>query len=165
MEDRPRITLLLSQFDKQLELAAKLVFCIMWLLVLFTFFTSPSIVPIHYNASGKADSYGNKSILFILPIVATVVYFGLTQLNKYPHVFNYMTTITKENAEQQYSIATRMLRFVKLAVLVIITVLIILSYLVAKGYINSLGLWFLPFTFITIMSPIFIAMYLSKRKN
>ena len=140
MENRPRITLHLTQFDKWLERASKIVLCAMWLLVLFIFSTLPSIVPIHYNALGKVDNYGSKITLFILPVVATLIYFGLTKLNKYPHVFNYMTTITNENAEHQYTLATRMLRILKLAILILISLLVVLSYLVAKGYINGLGI-------------------------
>ncbi len=164
MENRPRITLYLSQPDKRLERAGKVVLCLMWLLVLASFFASPSVVPTHFNASGKVDNYGNKSTLLILPVIATLIYFGLTQLNKYPHVFNYMTTITKENAEWQYTLATRMLRFLKLSVLIVFTLLIVLAYLVAKGYINGLGIWFLPFTMITVLAPIVIVIYQSKQK-
>src|SRR5579875_2478059 len=124
MENRPRITLHLSRFDKRLEAISKIVLLLMWLLFLATFFSSPSIVAIHYNALGKADDYGNKTIFVILPIIATVIYFGLTKINQYPHRFNYITKITTENAEYQYTLATRMLRFIKLAILVLISLVI-----------------------------------------
>lgn len=141
-----------------------LLLILLWLLVLLSFFTLPSIIPIHFNASGKADSYGKKTTLFILPIIATAIYFGITQLNKYAHIFNYMTTITNENAEQQYKAATRMLRLLKLFLLIVFTILVVLDYLVAKGYTNSLGIWFLPFILIGVLVPIFIGIYQSKKK-
>lgn len=164
MEDRPHIILHLSQLDKRLEQASTFVLILMWLLFLYIFFTSPSIVPTHFNASGKVDDYGSKTTLFILPLIATIIYFGLTWLNKYPHIFNYPTTITNDNVERQYTIATRMLRMLKLSVLCVFTVLVLLSYLVAKGYTIGLGFWFLPLTLIGILAPVFISIYQSKKK-
>ena len=165
MGSRPRIIIHPSQLDKRLEVAALILLILLWLLFLFSFFTSPSIIPIHYNALGKVDNYGSKTTLFILPIIATAVYFALTQLNKYPHMFNYMTTLTKENAEQQYRAATRMLRFVKLFVLIIFTLLVLLGYLVVKGYTNGLGVWFLPFTIVILFVPIVVGIVQSKQRK
>ncbi len=164
MEERPRITLHLSQFDKRLDAISKIVLLLMWLLFLATFFTSPSIVPIHFNALGNADDFGNKTTFLILPIIATAVYFALTKLNHYPHKFNYIKRITNENAEHQYTIATRMLRFVKLAILILISLLIVLAYLSGKGYINGLSFWFIPFEVVILFVPIIVIMVQSKHK-
>jgi uncharacterized membrane protein len=144
MEDRPRIKLIISELDKSLESIALAVLLIMWGLTLYSFIKSPTTVPTHFNASGHVDDYGNRTTILILPILATVLYFGLTWINKYPHVFNYMTTITKDNAERQYTIATRMIRFLKLVILVIFTLIILFTYLTTVGITNGLGVWFLP---------------------
>lgn len=165
MENRPRITLQLSRFDKRLEIASTLLLLLMWVLFLCLFLNLPAIVPLHYNAFGKVDSYGNKSTLFILPLLTTVVYFGLTQLNKYPHIFNYMTTITKENAKQQYTIATRMLRMLKLSILIVFNVLIVLDYFITKGSLSGLSSWFLPFTIFTLLMPTVITIVQSRKKK
>lgn len=164
MKNRPRITLHLTQFDKRLEVASVILLILLWLLFLATFFTSPSVVAIHYTALGKADDYGSKGTLLILPIIATAIYFGLTQLNKYPHIFNYTTIITNENAEQQYRSATRMLRLLKLSILFIFTLLVVLSYLSTKGYTNGLGVWFLPFTIVIVLVPIVVGIVQLKKR-
>ena len=165
METRPKIKLILSPLDNKLELTSKIFFVVMWALTLYTFLKLPTIIPTHFNASGQADDYGNKLTLFILPILATVIYLGLTKLNKYPHIFNYMTEITYDNAQKQYTIATRMLRFLKLAILVIFSLVILFTYLTTIGLTNGLGFWFLPLTFGLLLTPTIISIIQSFKKR
>ena len=144
MEIRPRLKITLSQLDKRLELGSLILMLAMWGLTIFSFIKLPNTIPIHYNGSGQVDSYGDKMTLFLLPIIATIIYFGLTKLNKYPHIFNYMTTITSENAEKNYGIATRMLRFLKFTIILVFTSIILVTYWTTIGITKGLGTWFLP---------------------
>lgn len=164
MEARPKISLTPSAVDRKTDLAAKLLLIFIWAFTVYIFFKLPAIIPIHFNAAGKADSYGSKLTLLILPLLATVIYFGLTTLNKYPHIFNYMTTITEANAVYQYSIATRMLRFLKLGILLIFSLLIVFIYLNSKGVVNGLGSWFLPVTLALVLIPVVAFTGLSLKK-
>ena len=166
METRPKLKLTLSLLDNKLELTSKIFLVAMWALTLYTFLKLPTTIPTHFNASGQADDYGNKLTLLILPILATIIYFGLTQLNKYPHIFNYMTKITDDNAQKQYTIATRMLRFLKLSILLIFSLIILFTYLTSIGVTNGLGFWFLPLTFGLLLTPTIISICQSfKKKN
>ena len=126
---------------------------LMWVLFLYAFFKLPLTIPIHFGASGKPDGYGNKAILFILPVIGTLIYFGLTWLNQYPQVYNYPIKITEANAQQQYTRATRMMRFLKVAILFIFALIILFTYLTATGFTNGLGSWFLPFSIAIFFAP------------
>jgi len=71
-----------------------------------------------------------------------------------PHVFNYLVKITPENALGQYTIATKMMRFLKLAIVLIfgfITLEIIQS---STGDSSGRSGWFLPLTLGMILIPI-----------
>lgn len=165
MEARPRILLSLSKADKALELISKIVLAFMWGLTIYAFLKLPSIIPIHFSGSGKVDNYGSKNFILIFPFIATVIYLGLTALNKYPHIFNYMTTITENNAVRQYTIATRILRYLKLAILIIFSTVILFTYQVTIGIKDGLGVWFLPFTFALILVPTIIFISQSFKKD
>jgi uncharacterized membrane protein len=165
MESRPRIKLTLSPLDNKLELTSKIFLIVLWSLTLYTFLKMPTIIPTHFNASGQVDEYGNKLTLLILPILGTIIYFGLTQLNKYPHIFNYMTKITGDNAQKKYSIATRMLRFLKMAILVIFSLIIFFTYLTTIGVTNGLGFWILPLTFGLFLIPAIVSLSQSFDKK
>ncbi len=165
MGSRPKIKLTLSPFDIKLELISKIFLMLMWGITVYTFLKLPNIIPIHFNGAGKADGYGNKLTILILPIIATIIYVGITQLNKYPHIFNYITKITEDNAQKQYSIATRMLRFLKLGIIIIFSVIVLSTYLTTIGVVSGLGYWFLPFTYALLLIPTIIGISKSLKKN
>lgn len=166
METRPKIKLTPTRLDNKLELTGTIFLVVLWALTIYTFLKLPTTIPIHFNASGQPDDHGNKLTLLILPILATIIYLGMTQLNKFPHIFNYMIKITVENAEKQYTIATRMLRFLKLAILIIFSLIILFTYLTTIGVTNGLGFWFLPLTYGLLLIPTVISISQSfKKKN
>jgi hypothetical protein len=165
MEVRPKIKLNLSKADNAIELVSKIMLLFMWGLTMYAFLKLPAIIPIHFSGEGKVDNFGSKNFLFILPVLATVIYFGLSQLNKFPHIFNYLIIITEENAERQYTIATRMLRYLKLAILVIFSIVILFSYQTSIGAKDGLGVWFLPLVFILILLPTIIFLSQSFKKE
>lgn len=61
----------------------------------------PGKIPAHFGASGEIDRWGSKFELLILPVVAVIMWAGMTVLEKYPHVFNYMN-LREDNIEIQY---------------------------------------------------------------
>ena len=65
----------------------------------------------------------------MLPLLGSVLYFGMNQSIKIPHLFNYVVTITKENAERHYEIAVRTIRLIKLSMLIILTAIIVMNHL------------------------------------
>ncbi len=164
-EERPKIKLNLSPLDKSLEMTSKIFLVIIWGLIIYTFLKLPATIPTHFNALGQADGYGNKTTLVILPILATIIYFGLIQLNKYPHIFNYITKITDDNAQKQYTIATRLLRFLKLAILLIFSLIILFTYLTTIGVTNGLGFWFLPLAEGLLLIPVIVSISKSLKKE
>ncbi|AWA30390.1 hypothetical protein HYN48_09985 [Flavobacterium magnum] len=119
MKPEPRITLTLSPTDKFIELICWLSIINIWILVFVNYPKLPGIIPIHFDLSGKADGFGAKENLFALPVVTTVVAVGLTLLNRFPHRFNHLVTITPDNALRQYTMATRFIRCLKLATVLI----------------------------------------------
>ncbi|MBK7912182.1 MAG: DUF1648 domain-containing protein [Saprospiraceae bacterium] len=137
----------------------------MWVFLLANFSDLPEVIPQHYNAYGKADGFGSKSNLFILAGIASILNIGLSILKKYPHRFNYPVEITKENEFRQYAIATRMLRFVKLILVLIFSSLIIKTILIAKGGTHELGFWFLPIALVCLIGSIAYFLILSFRSK
>ncbi len=65
----------------------------------------PAEVPTHFNFSGTPDSWGSKQSLFFLAGVGLVLYPVMLVLSRFPHLYNYLVTITETNAEKQYTMA------------------------------------------------------------
>ena len=154
MNKRPRIKLQLNQTDKVLEIIGWISVFGIWALPLINYFDLPEIIPIHFNGAGKADGFGNKTHIFVLPIISTLLFIGLTTLNKHPHIFNYPSQITKENAVHQYTNATRLIRFLKLTIVIIFGLIVFRTIQNVSGNADGLGTWFLPLTLGMIFIPI-----------
>ena len=153
MEERPKIEIKFNTADKLLEIIGWITLALLWIMTILDYSNLPDSIPIHFNASGQADDFGSKRYIFTLPIIGTVIFLGITILNKFPHIFNYPSTITKDNAEKQYKNAFRMMIYLKF---VIVFTFIIIQYKTiqtAFGNSQGLGVWFLPLSMGLILIP------------
>ncbi len=125
MSTRPKIKIRLTSFDKAIELLAWIAVLGIWFVTLSNYMALPETIPIHYNLNGVVDGFGNKANILLLPIIATLMFIGMTILNKYPHIFSYPVTITEQNAFRKYTNATRLLRIVKLITVIIFGLIVL----------------------------------------
>ena len=154
MNKRPKLQLELTQTDKILEIISCVVLVMTWILVVVYYTKLPDIIPIHYNASGKVDGFGAKTNILTPPIIATIIYIGLTILNRFPYVFNYPKKITEENAVYQYTNATRMVRCLKFGIIVLFAMIVLETILIANTRAVGFGIWFLPLTLVFVLIPL-----------
>ncbi len=164
MTNKPKIRPNLSATDKTIELIGWIVVLGIWILPLYYYSGLPESIPIHYNGAGEVDSFGGRASIFILPTISTILFIALTILNKYPHVFNYPVPITEENALSQYTKATRMLRFLKLVIVLILGLILYRTIQNVNGNANGLGAWILPLIIALIFVPIAYYLIKSMRK-
>ena len=143
MEERPKIKLKLGFPDILLESFGWLAILAIWGLVIVNYSSLPNSIPTHFNAAGDPDSYGGKTALFVLPIVGTITFIGMTFLNKFPEIFNYPIEITKSNASAQYTNMTRMMRYLKMILVVIFGTIVFNKIQIAQGISEGLEIWFL----------------------
>jgi uncharacterized membrane protein len=154
MNERPIIKLELTAFDKALEIFGWTLIVAIWVLTITNYTNLPDTIPIHYNIEGQADGFGEKRNILTLPVIATVLFIGLTILNKFPHIFNYPTNITADNALKQYTNATRLIRYLKLVIVFIFGLIVFKTIQNANGEADGLGVWFLPLTIGLIIIPL-----------
>jgi uncharacterized membrane protein len=139
--------------DKFMEYAGWLLVVLTWGFTVSCYAGLPESIPIHYNAAGEADGFGSKNFIFAQPLLSTILYAGMTWLNRYPHKFNYPNPITAENAPRQYRNATKMIRTLKLSIAVVFFYLQYSTISIAGKASADLGGWFLPLMLMVIFLP------------
>ena len=142
-KNRPKIKIGLTMFDLIVEIAGLVAVLAMWILIFAFYFKLPEIIPVHYDAAGAVNGLGKKSFILILAAIATIIFAGMTVLNWFPHRFSYMVKITETNAFTQYTLACRMVRCLKLAIIFICNFVIIQTIRIAEGKADSLPVWFI----------------------
>lgn len=141
MGERPKLKAELTTLDKTLEILGWTSILAVWFLTITNYTNLPDTIPIHYNGAGQADRFGGKATILILPLIATVLFVGLTILNRFPHIFNYPTNITQDNALSHYTNATRMIRYLKLIIVVIFGLIAFRTIQNANGKADGLVLF------------------------
>lgn len=160
---RPKINVPLEGFDIILDLLSATILILLIVYAIISYSELPDTIPSHFNAKGEVDAYSNKSILWLLPGLSVILFFGLYVLNKYPHIHNYMVNITEENALKNYRLSTRIVRFTNLFVMVIFGIVMHSIIESAKNNNSNMNNWILPFIigFSTLL-PIAILIYQKK---
>ena len=164
--ERPRISLSWEPMDLVTEIINITLLILMWSYILMNYSDLPDIIPTHFNAAGEADDHGSKVIIWILPGIATLTYALLFVLNRFPHLHNYLVNITEENAEKNYRLSTRVMRFINLFCLLIFAALIYEIINLAKGNDSIFSsYWFIAITLIVPLIIVVIAFRMGKMIN
>jgi uncharacterized membrane protein len=114
----------------------------------------PNRVPMHYTFFGEVDKWGSKGIIFLNPIIGAVLWIGLTILEKFPHVYNYIVGLTEENIERQYKNGRIMINIVKNEFLLYISYSNWKDIKIAYGYNLPFGTWDLALFLIILFGSI-----------
>lgn len=154
MPQRPRLQITLTTPDRIVEVTGRLCLVALWAMTIFAYGNLPETIPTHFAAGGEANDYGSKMTLFFLPVFGTLSFIGLTVLNYYPHVFNYPCNITTQNALAQYTNTTRMIRYMKFAIVFIMLVLVFTIYKSVITGSGRLGSSFLPIFVVVVLMPL-----------
>lgn len=161
--DRPQLKIGLEAFDIIIELSSTIIIVLLFVFTAIEYKEISDSIPLHFDASGTADRYGDKINLFLLPIIGLVLIVLMHILSKYPHLHNYMVNITEENAEKNYRFSSRVLRFTSLGIAILFAIIQYVIIQMGKGENIKLGTWFLPIViFLSVLLPIGIFIYQYK---
>jgi uncharacterized membrane protein len=79
----------------------------------------PQQIPTHFTADGHADAYGSPSSLFMLPLVALLLYVLMTVVARFPASFNFPVRVTPLNRTSLESLAINMIAWLKAELMLI----------------------------------------------
>ena len=114
---RPKLKIKWNIWDYFLEVLSLIILASMWVYVATNYADLPEKIAHHFDLKGNPDRWGSKSIIWVMPFIATLLWILLSAINSFPHTFNYITILNEANVEYQYRLATRLIRTIKLVVL------------------------------------------------
>jgi len=156
MNTRPVIDLPKTTAERWFDVAAWLFVALSFALVLANFSDLPDVIPNHFNAAGKADGYGSKYTVFLLPGISFLTVAALTVLLRFPQHFNYMTKITPENAAFEYKKAKILLRVINVLISLLMLLLTWNIVQAASGQKTGLNPLFWVLIAAILIAPFFI---------
>lgn len=151
-KDRPIVHIEDNAFDKQTHLVSMFMIGIMIVTGVYFYAQLPAQIPIHFNFSGTPDSYGSKTTLFIIPLMAITMMLFLNYVAKTPHKHNIPYKITKDNAYDYYRLSKSMTNAMKVSVVLIF---LILEFIIIKSAFDNDGSGF-QYIVLVILALVFI---------
>jgi len=114
----------------------------------------PSRIPTHFNAAGQPDGWGTPGMLWVIPLVATVIYLLMTLVARYPSSFNFPIRVQPSARRQLEAVALRMLSWLKAEVVCLFACIQYKTIEFAHHGQGTLSPWFLPAVLIVIFGTI-----------
>lgn len=101
----------------------------------------PERIPTHFDASGTPDDWGSRYMLLVLVAIPIVAHFAFGYLVRVPHIYNYPTKVTAENAERLYRLGRGLVYWLRLELVLLFGFICWGTVRVALGQTEGLGPW------------------------
>ena len=85
--------------------------------IIFSWSSIPEKIPMHYDALGNIDRWGDKGEVIILPIMSWIMYLFMTGMGFFPVLWNTGVKVTEENQGRVYRTLKYLMETMKLMVL------------------------------------------------
>jgi hypothetical protein len=119
----------------------------------------PFRVPVHFGLNGHPDGFGSKSLLWVLPATAVVLYLTLTVVSRYPAYFNFPVPVTDRNRQTLRDLTVEMIGWLKAEVMCIFAWLTFAAISTAEGHSAGVGIAFAPVSLGVIAATIALFCY------
>ena len=153
-----------TSLEKQFKLVNTVLIIAMAVYAITNFASLPAEIPMHFNAKGEVDGWGNKAVLFVVPGCAVFLFFMMNIIGTLkPSSYNFPVPLTKENAKQQVNLAREMMQGLNLAIFVMLFYILWRMVAIAKGASGGLGTGFMVFFLALIFGILGYYMYLANK--
>jgi uncharacterized membrane protein len=95
--------------QRQLETVSFILVALLWGYTAMSVAALPDTIPTHFNLAGEANSVGSKTMLWMFPVIATILVGLMKIIKRHPEYLNYPYKITEENRERQQQLAFMLL--------------------------------------------------------
>jgi hypothetical protein len=146
---RPRIKIPLSPLQLGVEIATASGLVAMLVYAWDSWPELPERIPLRFGLYGQPTRLGSRASLWLIPCVALAIYAALGVLQRMPHVYNYPTGMSAEEAPRLYRIGVSLVVWMKFEVVMVFAVISWMQIEVALGRLSGLEPWILP-TLVTI---------------
>lgn len=126
-----------------------------FVLVAANYQSLPGEIPMHFNVRGEVDNYGNKLMLWVLPVINFGLFYFLSKISQSGfRWFNYPVPITEANAAVQHKIALELVAIMRAVVCLLLAYLVFALVRSAQLGTSMLNMWFFGGLILALMGAI-----------
>jgi uncharacterized membrane protein len=125
----------------------------------------PAEIPTHFNFKGEPDDWGSRASIWLLPVIAIVMYVVLSLLNYFLVLKQSINTSDKPNPETLQQVLSLM-QVLKLSLNLSFLYIVFATIRVALGSAEGPGIWFLPvFVVLLTILPLFFVLKIAANSG
>jgi uncharacterized membrane protein len=114
----------------------------------------PDRIPVHFDAAGSSNGWGSPAMLWLLPIMATVIYLLMTVVARFPSAFNFPVRVTRQNRPRLEALALAMIAWLRAEVVCLFAWIQYTTLEFARQGQGRLSPWFLPLSLVAVFLTI-----------
>ncbi|WP_042528595.1 DUF1648 domain-containing protein [Oceanobacillus oncorhynchi] len=158
----PNLNLKMTAIEKLLNVLGILSYSGVIVYIIFTWDAIPNQIPGHYNEAGEVTRWGGREELFILLGIGLLLWFGMTVMERFPHVYNYRN-LTEANVKGQYINSRMLVNVLKNEIAILFPFIIWNDIRVARGLPSYINTWSLVFIILLFAGT--IAFFIKKMRE
>lgn len=114
----------------------------------------PPRIPVHYDAAGHVNGWGTPAVLWLLPVIVTVVYALMAWVTRYPSVFNYPVRVTPATRPCLESLTCTMIAWLQAELVGLFAWIQWATIASARRGASALSPWAIPVAILAIWATI-----------
>jgi len=142
---------------RTLQIGALLLLILTWAITAFAILGPnglPARIPTHFNASGQPDGWGAPGMLWVIPLIATVIYLLMSLVSRYPSSFHFPMRMHPAARRGLEAIALNMLSWLRAEVVCLFACIQSKTIQFARSGHGTLSPLFLPAVLIVVFGTI-----------
>lgn len=112
---QPKLTMKSSGIEKTFNVLSFSIIIFLFLYIFYVQRKLPRDVPIHIGENGVVG-FGTSSLLYLLPIIATILFCGIYFISKSPHLTSFPVDLNEKNIHYMYRLMKEMMACFNLAI-------------------------------------------------
>lgn len=149
-----------SPLFRLFEIITRVSLLLCFILVFYYYKDLPQLIPTHYNFGGVADNYSEKWLIWVLPVVAGVVYTLLGFTERHQETVNHPVPVKESNKAALSRITYTLLQSMKVVLMANFAYLTYATVKNALGQMDGLGWAALPLLILSVL--IIVGLYLYR---
>lgn len=114
----------------------------------------PARIPTHFDIAGRPNAWGQPSMLWMLPVIVTVILGLMWLVSRYPRSFNFPVRVTPANRPRLESVAIDMIAWLRLEIAGAMLWIQYATIQSARALRLGLSPWFVPVTIAAVFATI-----------
>jgi uncharacterized membrane protein len=157
-----------SPTDRLLDKLGYVALAFLWIYTAISYSPLPATIPTHFNWKGEVDGYGSKELLWIIPVIVTIIVSIFSFIKKNPDVMNKYSypkrELTPEEFERRVQLSTRLLRTMQLSISIVFNIITFEIVRAVSNRKSDMSFYTIPGLIIMMMIPVGIYIYKMNRK-